>query len=94
MSWTGPSARRQQRVAGAPEEARAVLARARDVPHERGLADPRLAGHEDDPAVSGARLRQRILQCGQRDVSLEQHMVSISSQPVRLMGHHPTRRTR
>jgi hypothetical protein len=42
-------ARRQQRVARAPEEARVAARRARDALGEHRLADARLAGHEHDP---------------------------------------------
>jgi hypothetical protein len=62
--------RREQRVAGAPQEARA--AGARDALCQRGLADPGLAGDQHDAAVAGPRLCQHLLKRPDGGITLQQ----------------------
>jgi hypothetical protein len=52
MSTKGPErARREERVAGAPQDPAGARALA-EGPHERRLADPGLAGHEHEPPAA------------------------------------------
>jgi len=47
-------ARREQRIAGAPQDPRRLAALVAEPPHERGLADPCLAAHQQQLPASAA----------------------------------------
>jgi len=63
-------ARRQQRVACAPEKAGPRRA-AGDVAPQRGLPDPRLARDEHDPSFAATGLRERRVERSGGRLSLE-----------------------
>ena len=64
--------RRPQPVAGPEQDPRRLSHSSAEATHERALPDARVPRHEDEPALAGLRLRERLFQHGHLGVTLQE----------------------